>query len=57
MFFTRVTYLKGWGGVSDSWVGLAAEVKNIGILLSYRQKTSLWLCIRISGERGRGIRV
>lgn len=25
MFFTRVTYLKGWGGVSNSWVGLAAE--------------------------------
>lgn len=32
MFFTRVTYLNGWGGVSESWVGLAAEVKNIGIL-------------------------
>lgn len=27
MFFTWVTYLKGWGGVSDSWVSLAAEGK------------------------------
>lgn len=27
MFFSRVTYLKGWGGVSDSWVSLAAEGK------------------------------
>lgn len=27
MFFTRVKFLKGWGGVSDSWVSLTAEGK------------------------------
>lgn len=57
MFFTRVTYLKGWMVSPNHGLVLLLRVKNIDILSSYRQKTPLWLCIRMSDERGRGITV